>query len=90
MPKRKTPSAIEDVHAAAAVNAGTGVTSIVSALHLLAPVSTYSVAWKKKLAADEVYKVANAITAYGEVCCMSQVQGKSGQLRWQRVAWVDA
>ena len=80
MPKRKANSAIADVHAAAAVNAATGVGSVVSALRELAPASKYSLSWQKKLAAAEVYKVANAITAYGEVCCTSKVQGKSGEL----------
>ena len=79
MPKRKPISAIADVHAAAAVNAATGVGSVVSALRELAPASKYSLSWQKKLAAAEVYTVANAITAYGEVCCTSKVQGKSGE-----------
>ena len=72
--------AMEARHAVAAVDAASGVTGILSALNTLTPIRSHSVSWQRKLAEEELYKLPNTFTPYGNICCGDVVHGKVDDL----------
>ena len=78
--KRKAAAATETADIAASVDAVSGVTGVLPALDSLAPYRSYSSSWKRKLAADVLYAVANTHTAYGNVCTHDSLVGGDGIL----------
>ncbi len=82
MPRGKRKTLVDAGQLVAAVDAASGITSIVSALHTMdLPHScAYSVGWQRRLAQDELYKVAGTSTAYGKVCCNRVLTGPTGDL----------
>ena len=67
-------------HATAAVDAVSGITSIMSALRSQSGPASYSVSWQRKLAAEELYKLPKTLTPYGTICETESMQGKVGEL----------
>ena len=78
--KRKRQTSAEAARTVAVIDAASGVTSIVTALQSLSPMS-YSAVWQRRLAHDELYAIPNTLTPYGAVCCEDTIRGASGDLK---------
>ena len=68
------------IQTAATINAITSVNGITAALRNLEHAPASSVAWRRKLAHDELYRIANSLTPYGVVCRYGQAPGRNGTL----------
>lgn len=71
---------MEGAHSVAVINSVSAVAIILDHLRGLQPGCGMSLAFHKKLAHAELYRIAETLTAYGTVCVHSEVQGKSGPL----------
>ena len=75
--KRKAPTETERVCSDAAVNAATAASSLVHAVTQLKPHERQSNAWRRKLAADELFEFARVLTPYGLVCHDRTLNGEN-------------
>ena len=57
------------------------VRSIVDALEDVQPAPTMSASWRRRLAADELYKIPHTDTPYGLVMVERTIAGKSGEMK---------
>ena len=70
----------EAIETVAIVDAVVSVSTVLGALRDLTPAVEYSTQWRRKLAADELFKIPKLVTPYGAICQEAIAPGKAGPL----------
>ena len=79
--KRRELTRDQSLQISAAINANLAIDTVINAFRDLGGgVDTGSLQWQRKLAAQELYRVANTETPYGKVCQITTVAAKCGDL----------
>ena len=78
VPLHQTPR--EAIETVAIVDSVVSVSTVLGALRDLTPAVEYSTQWRRKLAADELFKIPKLVTPYGAICQEAIAPGKAGPL----------